>query len=244
MLDVPKGPVGEPRKPEEESSFWKISAERSKLEREQSDFQSLTPSQIKSLEKGEKALPSYLRPVRRQPHPTESSAPPISALFLFLPGLPEGARACRPSACCCGAGQSHQAESAQAPGSSAAAGRRRQRHSGLHLHRAEPGPAGQRARRRRRLGALSEHPAVGQQRPGRNVLLQHVVQAFQHPRLCGQREGGRRIGIQFLLFPGELHQRLCFHMQQLRSSHVGLALSLCLSPPSVQHKQQHPEDRV
>ncbi|XP_006625719.1 uncharacterized protein C1orf198 homolog [Lepisosteus oculatus] len=46
---------------EEESSFWKISAERSRLEGEQADFQSLTPSQIKSLEKGEKTLPSYLR---------------------------------------------------------------------------------------------------------------------------------------------------------------------------------------
>ncbi|XP_066514799.1 uncharacterized protein C1orf198 homolog [Hoplias malabaricus] len=46
---------------EEESSFWKISAERSRLEGEKSEFQSLTPSQIKSLEKGEKPLPSYLR---------------------------------------------------------------------------------------------------------------------------------------------------------------------------------------
>ncbi|XP_072551512.1 uncharacterized protein C1orf198 homolog [Salminus brasiliensis] len=46
---------------EEESSFWKISAERSRLEGEKADFQSLTPSQIKSLEKGEKPLPSYLR---------------------------------------------------------------------------------------------------------------------------------------------------------------------------------------
>lgn len=58
--------VSEARKPEEESSFWKISSERSKLEREQPDFQSLTPSQIKSLEKGEKPLPSYLRQVRRE----------------------------------------------------------------------------------------------------------------------------------------------------------------------------------
>ncbi|XP_070704986.1 uncharacterized protein C1orf198 homolog [Pempheris klunzingeri] len=53
--------VSEGRRPEEESSFWKISAERSRLEGEQADFQSLTPSQIKSLEKGEKSLPSYLR---------------------------------------------------------------------------------------------------------------------------------------------------------------------------------------
>ncbi|XP_054474058.1 uncharacterized protein C1orf198 homolog [Anoplopoma fimbria] len=57
----PKVSVSEVRRPEEESSFWKISAERSRLEGEQSDFQSLTPSQIKSLEKGEKSLPSYLR---------------------------------------------------------------------------------------------------------------------------------------------------------------------------------------
>ncbi|XP_051909372.1 uncharacterized protein C1orf198 homolog [Hippocampus zosterae] len=53
--------VSESRRPEEESAFWKISAERSRLEGEQADFQSLTPSQIKSLEKGEKTLPSYLR---------------------------------------------------------------------------------------------------------------------------------------------------------------------------------------
>ncbi|XP_013889923.1 uncharacterized protein C1orf198 homolog [Austrofundulus limnaeus] len=53
--------VSEGRRPEEESSFWKISAERSRLEGEEADFQSLTPSQIKSLEKGEKPLPSYLR---------------------------------------------------------------------------------------------------------------------------------------------------------------------------------------
>uniref|UniRef100_A0A8C4RJQ1 Chromosome 1 open reading frame 198 n=1 Tax=Erpetoichthys calabaricus TaxID=27687 RepID=A0A8C4RJQ1_ERPCA len=50
-----------PARKEEESSFWKISAERSRLEGGQSEFQSLTPSQIKSLEKGEKPLPSYLR---------------------------------------------------------------------------------------------------------------------------------------------------------------------------------------
>lgn len=70
--------VSEGRRPEEESSFWKISAERSRLEGEQADFQSLTPSQIKSLEKGEKSLPSYLRqessvtakePEAADPHP-------------------------------------------------------------------------------------------------------------------------------------------------------------------------------
>lgn len=46
---------------DEEASFWKLNAERSRLEGEKADFQSLTPSQIKSLEKGEKPLPSYMR---------------------------------------------------------------------------------------------------------------------------------------------------------------------------------------
>ncbi|KAJ6664592.1 hypothetical protein lerEdw1_006165 [Lerista edwardsae] len=46
---------------EEESSFWKINAERSKCEGEQSEFYSLTPSQIKSMEKGEKTLQPYYR---------------------------------------------------------------------------------------------------------------------------------------------------------------------------------------
>ncbi|KAI5094566.1 hypothetical protein C0J45_16290, partial [Silurus meridionalis] len=46
---------------DEESSFWKLNAERSRLEGEKADFQSLTPSQIKYLEKGEKPLPPYLR---------------------------------------------------------------------------------------------------------------------------------------------------------------------------------------
>ncbi|XP_064365341.1 uncharacterized protein C1orf198 homolog isoform X3 [Dromaius novaehollandiae] len=46
---------------EEESSFWKINAERSKFEGDKSEFQSLTPSQIKSMEKGEKSLPSFYR---------------------------------------------------------------------------------------------------------------------------------------------------------------------------------------
>uniref|UniRef100_A0A8C8I8E1 DUF4706 domain-containing protein n=1 Tax=Oncorhynchus tshawytscha TaxID=74940 RepID=A0A8C8I8E1_ONCTS len=61
---------------EESSSFWKISAERSRLEGEQADFHSLTPSQIKSLEKGEKPLPSYLR---QEPTPkeTEETPPPL-----------------------------------------------------------------------------------------------------------------------------------------------------------------------
>ncbi|XP_044146151.1 uncharacterized protein C1orf198 homolog [Bufo gargarizans] len=50
-----------PVRKEEESSFWKISMERSRVEGSQSDFHSLTPSQIKSLEKGEKPLPVYCR---------------------------------------------------------------------------------------------------------------------------------------------------------------------------------------
>ncbi|XP_061609233.1 uncharacterized protein C1orf198 homolog isoform X2 [Phyllopteryx taeniolatus] len=75
--------VSESRRPEEESAFWKISAERSRLEGEKADFQSLTPSQIKSLEKGEKPLPSYLRqeasfPSKEpesDPHPPPLSRP-------------------------------------------------------------------------------------------------------------------------------------------------------------------------
>ncbi|KAJ1154080.1 hypothetical protein NDU88_006836 [Pleurodeles waltl] len=50
-----------PTKKEEESAFWKISVERSKIEGHEAEFQSLTPSQIKSLEKGEKPLPAYYR---------------------------------------------------------------------------------------------------------------------------------------------------------------------------------------
>ncbi|XP_072122089.1 uncharacterized protein C1orf198 homolog isoform X1 [Mobula birostris] len=45
-------------KKEESSSFWKLSTERSKLE---GDHQYVTPSQIKSMEKGEKPVPSYMR---------------------------------------------------------------------------------------------------------------------------------------------------------------------------------------
>lgn len=57
----PKPKTSQSSRRDEESSFWKISAERSRLEGEKADFQSLTPSQIKSLEKGEKPLPSYRR---------------------------------------------------------------------------------------------------------------------------------------------------------------------------------------
>ncbi|KAG7219612.1 hypothetical protein INR49_018950 [Caranx melampygus] len=86
--------VSEGRRPEEESSFWKISAERSRLEGEQADFQSLTPSQIKSLEKGEKSLPSYLRqrapkpPAPPPPIPTAVSATPASISITPNPAPP------------------------------------------------------------------------------------------------------------------------------------------------------------
>ncbi|XP_006008220.1 uncharacterized protein C1orf198 homolog [Latimeria chalumnae] len=56
------------------SSFWKISAERSRLEGDQADFQSLTPSQIKSLEKGEKPPPLYSRQESGQKEKKESTA--------------------------------------------------------------------------------------------------------------------------------------------------------------------------
>lgn len=61
----------------DESSFWKISAERSRLEGEKAEFQSLTPSQIKSMEKGEKPLPSYLKSElgSREPEEAPTSKP-------------------------------------------------------------------------------------------------------------------------------------------------------------------------
>ncbi|XP_008844010.1 uncharacterized protein C1orf198 homolog [Nannospalax galili] len=49
-----------PARKEEEASFWKINAERSREDPE-AEFQSLTPSQIKSMEKGEKVLPACYR---------------------------------------------------------------------------------------------------------------------------------------------------------------------------------------
>ncbi|XP_040823865.1 uncharacterized protein C1orf198 homolog [Ochotona curzoniae] len=50
-----------PGRKEEEASFWKINAERSRGEGPEAEFQSLTPSQIKSMEKGEKVLPVSYR---------------------------------------------------------------------------------------------------------------------------------------------------------------------------------------
>ncbi|KAM4695030.1 uncharacterized protein C1orf198 homolog [Discoglossus pictus] len=58
---TPSSDMSTPVRKEEESAFWKISMERSRVEGSQSEFQSLTPSQIKSLEKGEKPLPIYCR---------------------------------------------------------------------------------------------------------------------------------------------------------------------------------------
>ncbi|XP_004690898.1 PREDICTED: uncharacterized protein C1orf198 homolog [Condylura cristata] len=46
---------------DEEASFWKINAERSRGDGPEAEFQSLTPSQIKSMEKGEKVLPTCYR---------------------------------------------------------------------------------------------------------------------------------------------------------------------------------------
>ncbi|KAM3931904.1 uncharacterized protein C1orf198 homolog [Leptodactylus fuscus] len=61
VMRTPNCEGATPVRKEEESAFWKISMERSRVEGSQSEFQSLTPSQIKSLEKGEKPLPIYCR---------------------------------------------------------------------------------------------------------------------------------------------------------------------------------------
>ncbi|XP_019521397.1 PREDICTED: uncharacterized protein C1orf198 homolog isoform X1 [Hipposideros armiger] len=60
-----------PSQQEEEASFWKINAERSRGEGPQAEFQSLTPSQIKSMEKGEKVLPVCYR---QDPAPKDREA--------------------------------------------------------------------------------------------------------------------------------------------------------------------------
>ncbi|XP_012515819.1 PREDICTED: uncharacterized protein C1orf198 homolog [Propithecus coquereli] len=59
-----------PARKEEEASFWKINAERSR-EGPEAEFQSLTPSQIKSMEKGEKVLPACYR---QEPAPKDKEA--------------------------------------------------------------------------------------------------------------------------------------------------------------------------
>ncbi|XP_005539855.3 uncharacterized protein C1orf198 homolog [Macaca fascicularis] len=60
-----------PTRKEEEASFWKINAERSRGEGPEAEFQSLTPSQIKSMEKGEKVLPPCYR---QEPAPKDREA--------------------------------------------------------------------------------------------------------------------------------------------------------------------------
>ncbi|OCT62295.1 uncharacterized protein C1orf198 [Xenopus laevis] len=71
-----------PVRKEEESAFWKINLERSKIDDSQSEFPSLTPSQIKSLEKGEKPLPSYCRQdsfqkEKEEVKPEKTEKPPV-----------------------------------------------------------------------------------------------------------------------------------------------------------------------
>ncbi|XP_054568983.1 uncharacterized protein C1orf198 homolog isoform X2 [Eptesicus fuscus] len=51
-----------PARKDEEATFWKINAERSRGEGPEAEFPSLTPSQIKSMEKGEKVRPASYRP--------------------------------------------------------------------------------------------------------------------------------------------------------------------------------------
>ncbi|XP_036916112.1 uncharacterized protein C1orf198 homolog isoform X2 [Sturnira hondurensis] len=103
-----------PARKEEEASFWKINAERSRGEGPEAEFQSLTPSQIKSMEKGEKVLlacyrqdpapkdreakaerPGYLCPEprvlssaaveREGPQPVQASASPVEEVVLSEP---------------------------------------------------------------------------------------------------------------------------------------------------------------
>ncbi|XP_006017042.1 uncharacterized protein C1orf198 homolog [Alligator sinensis] len=73
-----------PSRKEEESSFWKINAERSKFEGGQSEFQSLTPSQIKSMEKGEKALTSFYRQESTPKETTKGEKPSIGKPETFV----------------------------------------------------------------------------------------------------------------------------------------------------------------
>ncbi|XP_043936683.1 uncharacterized protein C1orf198 homolog [Protopterus annectens] len=70
LVQLPKTSLGNkvgstdgltPSRKEEESAFWKISAERSKHDSDHSEFAFVMPSQIKSLEKGEKQPSTYQR---------------------------------------------------------------------------------------------------------------------------------------------------------------------------------------
>ncbi|XP_057591898.1 uncharacterized protein C1orf198 homolog [Hippopotamus amphibius kiboko] len=74
---------------EEEASFWKINAERSRGEGPEAEFQSLTPSQIKSIEKGEKVLPTSYRqepaPKAREAKAEKSSS--VRQEQRVLPGI-------------------------------------------------------------------------------------------------------------------------------------------------------------
>lgn len=72
-----------PSRKEEEASFWKINAERSR-EGPEADFQSLTPSQIKSMEKGEKVLPACYR---QEPATKDREAKPVPQEQQTLPSV-------------------------------------------------------------------------------------------------------------------------------------------------------------
>eukprot|EP00073_Rattus_norvegicus_P041497 XP_008770864.1 PREDICTED: uncharacterized protein C1orf198 homolog isoform X1 [Rattus norvegicus] len=72
-----------PARKEEEASFWKINAERSR-EGHEAEFQSLTPSQIKSMEKGEKVLPACYR---QEPAIKDREAKPVPQEPQILPSV-------------------------------------------------------------------------------------------------------------------------------------------------------------
>ncbi|XP_031197654.1 uncharacterized protein C1orf198 homolog [Mastomys coucha] len=72
-----------PSRKEEEASFWKINAERSR-EGPEADFQSLTPSQIKSMEKGDKVLPACYR---QEPATKDREAKPVPQEQQTLPSV-------------------------------------------------------------------------------------------------------------------------------------------------------------
>ncbi|XP_020018047.2 uncharacterized protein C1orf198 homolog isoform X1 [Castor canadensis] len=72
-----------PTRKEEEAPFWKINAERSR-EGPKAEFQSLTPSQIKSMEKGEKVLPAGCR---QEPAPKDREAKIVRQEQRVLPSV-------------------------------------------------------------------------------------------------------------------------------------------------------------
>ncbi|XP_053315955.1 uncharacterized protein C1orf198 homolog [Spea bombifrons] len=84
---TPNSDVSTPVRKEEESAFWKISMERSRVEGSLSEFQSLTPSQIKSLEKGEKTLPIYYRQdsFQKEKDPVKGGKPEKPAVAIERP---------------------------------------------------------------------------------------------------------------------------------------------------------------